>query len=205
MKISRALVQRKRISASRSWTCLPGRLPRTSSSRSIIESRSTSCWSAIVLCFLAYGSGSQIPWRGDDCAWQGNNQISPMRKMELQQRGRWRNFVTHRDYGLLMGTQMMHFEWGGLQLKRRREKTASQLFASTRIDRRNERIKEDKSASRMPTNKALLNKKAKCYGRRGKAEKIWLTMNDMVVEVEGRRGRSSQGRLSLAGVLGCSG
>lgn len=59
---------------------------------------------------------------GDDCAWQGNNQISPMRKMELQQRGRWRNFVTHRDYGLLMGTQMMHFEWGGLQLKRKREK-----------------------------------------------------------------------------------
>lgn len=43
MKISRALVQRYRISASSSWTCLPGRLPRTSRSRSIIESKSTSC------------------------------------------------------------------------------------------------------------------------------------------------------------------
>jgi hypothetical protein len=40
----------------------------------------------------------------------------------------------------------------------------------------------------MPTNKALLNKKAKCYGRRGKAEKIRLTMNDMVVEVGGEEG-----------------
>lgn len=43
MNISRALVQRYRISASSSWTCLPGRLPRTSRSRSIIESKSTSC------------------------------------------------------------------------------------------------------------------------------------------------------------------
>jgi hypothetical protein len=42
MKISRALVQRYRISASSSWTCLPGLLPRTSSRRSIMESKSTS-------------------------------------------------------------------------------------------------------------------------------------------------------------------
>ena len=42
MKISRALVQRNRISVSRSWTCLPGLLPRTSSSLSMIESKSTS-------------------------------------------------------------------------------------------------------------------------------------------------------------------
>jgi len=48
MKISRALVQRYRISASSSWTCFPGRLPRTSKRRSMIESRSTSCWSVIV-------------------------------------------------------------------------------------------------------------------------------------------------------------
>lgn len=47
MKISRALVQRYRISASRSWTCLPGLLPRTSRRRSITLSRSISCWSAI--------------------------------------------------------------------------------------------------------------------------------------------------------------
>jgi hypothetical protein len=42
MKISRALVHRKRISVSSSWTCLPGLLPLTSRSLSMIESRSTS-------------------------------------------------------------------------------------------------------------------------------------------------------------------
>jgi hypothetical protein len=58
MKISRAFVQRNRISYSASWTCLPGRLPRTgvsclgvegvpSSNRSITESRSGSVCSAI--------------------------------------------------------------------------------------------------------------------------------------------------------------
>ena len=47
MKISRALVQRYRISVSSSWTCLPGRLPRTSRRRSMMESRSTSFWSAM--------------------------------------------------------------------------------------------------------------------------------------------------------------
>lgn len=50
MKISRALVQRKRISVSRSWTCLPGLLPLTSRSLSMTESRSTSFWSAISCC-----------------------------------------------------------------------------------------------------------------------------------------------------------
>jgi hypothetical protein len=60
MNISRAFVQRKRISYSASWTCLPGRLPRTdcqrgtregegpSSRRSITESRSGSVCSAMV-------------------------------------------------------------------------------------------------------------------------------------------------------------
>lgn len=47
MKISRALVQRKRISDSKSCTCLPGRLPLTSRRRSMMESKSTS-WSAMV-------------------------------------------------------------------------------------------------------------------------------------------------------------
>lgn len=47
MKISRALVQRYRISASNSWTCFPGRLPLTSSSLSMMESKSTS-FSAMV-------------------------------------------------------------------------------------------------------------------------------------------------------------
>lgn len=47
MKISRALVHRYLISVSSSWTCLPGRLPRTSRRRSMMESRSTSFWSAI--------------------------------------------------------------------------------------------------------------------------------------------------------------
>lgn len=42
MKISRALVQRYLISVSSSCTCLPGRLPLTSRSRSMMESRSTS-------------------------------------------------------------------------------------------------------------------------------------------------------------------
>lgn len=46
MKISRALVQRKRISDSSNCTCLPGRLPLTSKRRSMIESKSTS-WSAM--------------------------------------------------------------------------------------------------------------------------------------------------------------
>jgi hypothetical protein len=48
MKISRALVQRNLISCSRSCTCLPGLLPRTSNSLSIIESKSTSFSLAIV-------------------------------------------------------------------------------------------------------------------------------------------------------------
>lgn len=47
MKISRALVHRKRISASSNCTCLPGLLPLTSSKRSMMESKSTSFWSAI--------------------------------------------------------------------------------------------------------------------------------------------------------------
>ena len=64
MKISRAFVQRNRISYSASWTCFPGRFPRTrarlemhfvcrwkrglpSNSRSITESRSGSLGSAI--------------------------------------------------------------------------------------------------------------------------------------------------------------
>lgn len=48
MKISRALVQRYRISVSSNCTCFPGRLPRTSRRRSMMESRSTSPESAIV-------------------------------------------------------------------------------------------------------------------------------------------------------------
>lgn len=52
MKISRAFVQRNLISVSSSWTCFPGRLPRTSSRRSMMESRSTSCWSAIASTYL---------------------------------------------------------------------------------------------------------------------------------------------------------
>jgi hypothetical protein len=57
MKISLAFVQRNLISYSASWTCLPGRLPRTglvvrmrkipSNSLSITESRSGSVCSAI--------------------------------------------------------------------------------------------------------------------------------------------------------------
>ena len=36
MKISRAFVQRKRISYSASWTCFPGRLPRTREIRDVL-------------------------------------------------------------------------------------------------------------------------------------------------------------------------
>ena len=42
MKISRDLVHSQRISCSCSWTCLPGRLPRTSNSRAMMSSRFTS-------------------------------------------------------------------------------------------------------------------------------------------------------------------
>jgi hypothetical protein len=42
MKISRAFMQRLRISWAPSWTCLPGRLPRTSKSLSIMLSTSMS-------------------------------------------------------------------------------------------------------------------------------------------------------------------
>jgi len=56
MKISRALVHRKRISVSKSCTCLPGLLPRTSKSRSMMESKSTSC-SAIAGCATGVGMG----------------------------------------------------------------------------------------------------------------------------------------------------
>lgn len=51
MKISRALVQRYLISVSNSWTCLPGRLPRTSNNLSMIESRSTSFSAIAVTCY----------------------------------------------------------------------------------------------------------------------------------------------------------
>ena len=55
MKISRALVHRYLISVSSSCTCFPGLLPRTSRRRSMIESRSTSLWSAML-------GGARVDW-----------------------------------------------------------------------------------------------------------------------------------------------
>jgi hypothetical protein len=58
MKISRALVQRYRISVSNNCTCLPGLLPRTSSSLSMMESKSTSFSAIAVTCYwLGCGDG----------------------------------------------------------------------------------------------------------------------------------------------------
>jgi len=48
MKISRDFVHRYLISVSSSCTCLPGLLPRTSRRRSMMLSRSTSFWSAMI-------------------------------------------------------------------------------------------------------------------------------------------------------------
>jgi hypothetical protein len=63
MKISLALVHRNRISCSRSWTCLPGRDPRTSRRRSMMESRSTSFSDAIVTVAMASEVWVEV-WRG---------------------------------------------------------------------------------------------------------------------------------------------
>ena len=60
MKISRAFVHRKRISVSSSCTCFPGRLPLTSSSLSMMESRSTSFWSPMAA----------------SCCWAGSYVVS---------------------------------------------------------------------------------------------------------------------------------
>ena len=49
MKISLAFVHKKRISVSLSCTCFPGRFPLTSNSFSMMASRSTSCWSAMLI------------------------------------------------------------------------------------------------------------------------------------------------------------
>ena len=70
MKISRALVHRYLISVSNSCTCLPGLLPRTSKSLSMMESRSTSFSAiAVTCCWLRYGgekkpAGEGVPRAG---------------------------------------------------------------------------------------------------------------------------------------------
>nr|POE77548.1 hypothetical protein CFP56_09195 [Quercus suber] len=68
MKISRALVQRKRISVSSNCTCFPGLLPRTSSRRSMMLSKSTSFWSAIAS--GGRGCGRRFEW---GCGYQPNS------------------------------------------------------------------------------------------------------------------------------------
>jgi hypothetical protein len=65
MKISRALVQRYRISVSNNCTCLPGLLPRTSNSLSMMESKSTSFSAIAVTCYwLGCGDGKACGGRG---------------------------------------------------------------------------------------------------------------------------------------------
>lgn len=70
MKISRALVHRYLISVSNSCTCLPGLLPRTSNSLSMIESRSISVSAiAVARYWLGCGNGKKACGRG--CASRG--------------------------------------------------------------------------------------------------------------------------------------